>query len=213
MLVEPSPSCLPQLRRAGLRAGELSHVLVSHFHPDHTFGWPFLVLELIEDARPADRPLHVVGPAGVAAYLDEMMRLGSVSELHRELFERSDVRFVEVDGDWQDVGGLRLRAVEVDHVPDLACYGYLLERRPDLVLGYSGDTRPCDGVDELAEHADVLVLECNGTHEARSHMDVGSVRSLHERFPSTRLLLTHVGADVVPPDGVELPDDLATYEL
>lgn len=212
VLVEPSPSCLPQLRRAGLSADRIDHVLVSHFHPDHTFGWPFLVLELIEAERSPDRPLHVVGPRGLRGYFDDMMRLGSVSHLHDELFDRSDVRFVEVDGAWQELGGLRVRTVEVVHVADLECVGFLLDRG-DLVVGYSGDTRPCAGVDELAGEADVLVLECNGAHEAKSHMDVGAVASLHERFPDTRILLTHVGGDVVPPAGVELPDDLAVVEL
>ena len=211
MLVEPSPSCLPQLRRAGLRAGELSHVLVSHFHPDHTFGWPFLVLELILDER-AGRPLHVVGPPGIESFLAEMMRLGAVSGLVDDLHRSADLRFVEVDGTWQDAGDLRFRAVEVEHVPDLDCYGYLLDRG-GVILAYSGDTTPCAGVDELASAADVLVLECNGTHRAETHMDVGSVADLHARFPETRILLTHVGPDVVAPEGVELPTDLDVVEL
>lgn len=211
VLVEPSPSSLPQLRRAGLRASEVEHVLVSHFHPDHTFGWPFLVLELLLDER-GDRPLHVVGPPGVEAHLLEMMRLGSVGHLVDDLEQRCDVRYVEVDRTWQEAGGLRFRAVEVEHVPDLACFGYLLDRG-EHVVGYSGDLTPCPGLDELAEAADVLVLECNGNHKAPNHMDVGSVTDLHQRFPDLRILLTHVGDDVRPPAGVELPDDLDVVEL
>jgi ribonuclease Z len=211
VLVEPSPSCLPQLRRAGLGADGIDHVLVSHFHPDHTFGWPFLVLELILH-RGSDRPLHVVGPPGVEAYLDEMMRLGSVGELDDELDARVDVRYVEVDGSWQQAAGLRFRAVEVEHVPDLRCFGYLLDRGGTTV-GYSGDTSPCAGLDELAAAADVLVLECNARHRSARHMDVASVADLHARFPDLRVLLTHVGDDVVAPDGVELPGDLDVLEL
>jgi ribonuclease Z len=145
-------------------------------------------------------------------YLAEMMALGSVREIHDELHARVDVRYVEVDGTWQDAGPLRLRAVEVEHVPELRCYGFHFDRG-DLAVGYSGDTKPCPGVDELAEGADVLVLECNGTHRAESHMDVGSVADLHDRFPDVRILLTHVGADVVAPDGVEQPADFDVVEL
>jgi ribonuclease BN (tRNA processing enzyme) len=211
VLVEPSPSCLPQLRRAGLRASELDVVVISHFHPDHTYGWPFLVLELIVDDR-GGRPLHVVGPPGVQAFLDDMMRLGSVTELTEELAALAQVHYVEVDGTWQEAGDLRLRAVEVDHVPDLRCFGFLFDRG-DRTVAYSGDTKPCAGLDELAASTDVLVLECNGPHPAKSHMDVGSVASLHERFPDVRILLTHVGDDVVAPDGVEQPADLDVVEL
>lgn len=211
VLVEPSPSCLPQLRRAGFRAGELEHVLVSHFHPDHTFGWPFLLLELILDER-AGRPLHVVGPPGVQAHLADMMRLGAVTEIHDELHARVDVRYVEVDGTWQEAGGLRFRAVEVEHVPHLTCFGFLLDRG-DAVVGYSGDLTPCPGLEELAGSADALVLECNATHASHNHMDVASVAALHERFPDLRILLTHAGGDVVAPAGVEQPGDLDVIEV
>ena len=84
----------------------------------------------------------------------------SVDELART---RLDLRFVEVDGSWQEAGGLRFRAVEVDHVPYLRCFGYLFER-PGTVVGYSGDTTPCAGLDELSRRSDVLVVECNGRH-------------------------------------------------
>src|SRR5438094_10376588 len=47
VLVEPSPTALPHLRHCGIRAGNLEAVVISHFHPDHTFGWPFLLLELL----------------------------------------------------------------------------------------------------------------------------------------------------------------------
>src|SRR5437899_1956364 len=73
VLVEPSPTALPNLRRAGGRAADLEAVVISHFHPDHTFGWPFLVLELLM-AGP-ESGLSVVGPPGVRDFLDEMMRL------------------------------------------------------------------------------------------------------------------------------------------
>ena len=47
VLVEPAPTALPHLRRCGIPAEDLDAVLISHFHPDHTFGWPFLLLELL----------------------------------------------------------------------------------------------------------------------------------------------------------------------
>ena len=40
VLVEPSPACLPNLRKSGLSAAALDVVVISHFHADHTFGWP-----------------------------------------------------------------------------------------------------------------------------------------------------------------------------
>jgi ribonuclease Z len=107
-----------------------------------------------------------------------------------------DLRYVEVDGGWQDAGPLRLRAVEVDHVDHLRCFGYLFER-DDHTVAYSGDCRPCSGLDQLAGAADVLVLECNGGHPPpKAHHDPDDVRELRRRFPRPTFVLTHLGADL-----------------
>jgi ribonuclease BN (tRNA processing enzyme) len=214
VLVEPAPTALPHLRRCGLAADRLEVIVISHFHPDHTFGWPFLLLELVA-SRGDDRPLFVVGPPQVEAFLDDMMGLGAVTHIQRAAHEQLDLRYVEVDGSWQEAGPLRFRAVEVEHVPHLRCFGYLFDRGA-RTIGYSGDTRPCAGLDELAAASDVLVLECNGPHPPPvSHMDTESVRSLRASFPGVPFVLTHLGrgVDAAGIDGVTVPRDFETLSL
>jgi len=214
VLVETSPTTLPHLRRLGIPVSQLDCVLISHFHPDHTFGWPFLLLELARSARDRSRPLTVVGPPGVAAFFEEMMRFGSVMDVYDEAHDVVDISYVDVDRTWQTAGPIRFRAVEVEHVVELQCFGYLIETG-DGVVGYSGDTHPCPGLDELAEHAGTLVLECNGLHASKSHMDVESVNALHARHPATRLVVTHLGEGVDRGGfaAVTIPEDLETLEV
>ena len=211
VLVEPSPIVLPHLRRAGLTAAGLDVVVISHFHADHTFGWPFLLLELLRTH--SDAPLFVVGPPGVQAYLDRMMEVGGVPDVLAGAMDRLDLHFVDVDGSWQQAGDLRLRAVEVDHVPHLECFGYLFELG-GRTIAYSGDTKPCPGLDELAAAADVLILECNGPHPDPpvpvTHMDLAAVEALRRRFPSLPLVLTHLGAEL---DLTNLPDTRVPGDL
>ncbi len=126
--------------------------------------------------------------------------------------QRLDLRFIEVDGSWQEAGPLRFRAVEVVHVPYLRCFGYLFERA-GRVVAYSGDTTPCAGLSELAREADVLVVECNGAHaapgEAPAHMDEATIRELQAAHPDVHLVLTHLGeqVDTASMPGVTVPDD------
>lgn len=224
VLVEPSPTSLPNLRRCGLDVRSLDVVVISHFHADHTFGWPFLLLEIVQ-RRDRQRPLYVVGPPGLAAFLEEMLLVGGVPNI-RDASAIVDLRFVEVDvdGTWQEAGALRFRAVEVVHVDHLRCFGYLFARG-ERTIGYSGDTKPCDGLTELASSSDVLVLECNGAHPPSlppvpvTHMDVDSVRALRSRHPSLPLVLTHLGdgvdAEIAAAglDPVIVPDDFDRIEV
>ena len=223
VLVEPSPTALPHLRRCGFAVEDVEVVVVSHFHADHCFGWPFLLEALAEVG--GGKTVHVVGPPGIEAHLVQLNEAGAVGSVTDMASARLDLRFVEVDGTWQEAGPLRFRAVEVLHVPYLRCFGYLFERNgggagsgtagPARVVGYSGDVTPCDGLTELAREAEVLVLECNGRHTPpgvpTSHMDEESVRALAAAHPGTRLILTHLGEQVdtasLAGTGVTVPDD------
>jgi ribonuclease BN (tRNA processing enzyme) len=191
-------------------------VVISHFHPDHTFGWPFFLLEAALGG--GGRPLYIVGPPGVERFLEQMNELGGVMNVQRMAYANLDLRFVEVNGSWQEAGSLRFRAVEVEHVPHLRCFGYLFDR-DGRTIGYSGDTHPCDGLEELARESDALVLECNSAHpEAHlppTHMDEQSVRALRERHPDLPIVLTHMGegVDGAGIDNVTLPGDFERLVL
>ncbi len=212
VLVEPSPTALPNLRRCGFAVEEIEVVVISHFHADHCFGWPFLLQAAAEIG--GGRTVHVVGPPGVEDHLRAMNEVGKVPSITAMAYERLDLRFVEVDGTWQEAGPLRFRAVEVVHVPYLRCFGYLFDRGPASdVVAYSGDTTPCDGLSELARESSVLVVECNGKHtepgETPAHMDEDAVAELAAAHPGTHLVLTHLGEQVDPGrlSGVTVPDD------
>jgi len=234
VLVEPSPTALPHLRRCGFAVEDVEVVVVSHFHADHCFGWPFLLEAMAEVG--GGKTVHVVGPPGLEAHLARLNEAGAVGSVTSMASARLDLRFVEVDGDWQQAGPLRFRAVEVVHVPYLRCFGYLFERGGDggdgdgdgdgddggdrdrdqvQVVGYSGDVTPCAGLTELAREADVLVVECNGRHTPPGvptvHMDEESIRALAAAHPDTKLILTHLGeqvdTDSLTGTGATIPDD------
>jgi ribonuclease BN (tRNA processing enzyme) len=213
VLVEPCPTALPHLRRCGFAVDDVEVVVVSHFHADHCFGWPFLCEALGEAG--GGRTVWVVGPPGIEAHLAHMNEAGAVRTATQLAYERLDLRFLEVDGTWQSAGPLRFRAVEVDHVPYLRCFGYLFDRGggPGRVVGYSGDTTPCPGLDELAREADVLVVECNGKHgppgAPPAHMSEDSVLALRAAHPDVHFILTHLGeqVDTSSLTGVTIPSD------
>ena len=216
VLVEPCPTSLPHLRRCGFGVDDIEVVVISHFHADHCFGWPFL-LQAIAEAG-GGRTLHVVGPPGLEQQLAGMMDAGAVRSVLQMAHDRIDLRFAEVDGSWQRAGPLRFRAVEVVHVPYLRCFGYLFEC-PGAVIAYSGDTTPCDGLTELAREADALVVECNGKHlppgAQPTHMDEDSIRELRAAHPDLHIVLTHLGeqVDTGSMPGVTIPADFERLTL
>jgi ribonuclease Z len=217
ILVETSPAVLRNLQLVGADMNDIDVIFVSHFHADHTFGWPFLIFTwLTRAARTSD--LWVVGPPGIGQFLEEMLHAGRLDHLAERARTRPDVfalHYVEVTGEPQQAGSVRFRAVRVDHDPALDCFGYLIEV-DGRTIGYTGDTTLCPGLREIAANADVLVSECN-THDTVSpvHMTFADIRALRAEFPDLPLVLTHHANDV--DDGslpnVRVPKDLETIEI
>ena len=45
VLVDAPSTALVQLRRVDISPANLKHLLITHWHADHTFGFPFILLE------------------------------------------------------------------------------------------------------------------------------------------------------------------------
>jgi ribonuclease Z len=114
VLVEPSPTALPHLRRCGFGVDAIEVIVVSHFHADHCFGWPFLLQAAAELG--GGRTVHVVGPPGLEAHL----RFRAVEVVHVPylrcfgyLFERAG-QVIAYSGDTTPCEGLSDLAREAD---------------------------------------------------------------------------------------------------
>jgi len=213
-LFDASPAVLPQLKRSGVAPADIEGVFISHFHADHFFGIPFLLLEYAELSRRSS-DLTIVGPPGIQERVRVLTKLGFPYLLERE--QSYQQRFVEIsDGVEGEVSGLRFLARSVTHVEELECFGYRVEVG-GRVLAYSGDTVFCESLLELADGADVFVVECSRWDEQSGpHLGPRDIRELRRRLgPKPAFVLTHVdnGAAELDIENVLVADDLARYSF
>lgn len=192
-LFDAPPTALYSLKRLHVPLGAIDTILVSHFHADHFFGLPFLLLEYaFETRRSSD--LTIAGPPGIEERLTALMELGYPSVISR--LEDFRLRFVEVEhGCEATVNDLRLSAVEVEHGGEaLRCFGFRAEIG-GRVLSYTGDSQFCDQLAQLARGADVVVSDCTypSGRDNPEHMSLDEVRELQALVGGkTEFVLTHL---------------------
>lgn len=195
ILVDCGATVLPALRRHGVDPGEVDTILLTHLHGDHFGGLPFVLMDAAYASR-RERPLTVIGPPGT-----EPRAAGA----HRALFGGSGtlpIRFPLTWTPWLDgepVAGPGFTAVarRVAHAPDLDCYG-LRVSCGDRVVAFSGDTAWTDALLALAADADLFVCECYGFDGAPPHhLDYATLARERSRLTCRRLLLTHMGDDML----------------
>jgi ribonuclease BN (tRNA processing enzyme) len=107
----------------------------------------------------------------------------------------------------------------VQHVPDLESFGFRVTL-DGYTIAYTGDAVYCEPLVRLADGADVLVCECSCWTETCGaiHMTPSSVLRLRDAIsPSTRIIITHIGAGEAPQSitdaGILIADDLRTITI
>jgi ribonuclease BN (tRNA processing enzyme) len=212
ILVDGGSGTLPRLLRAGVRINELSRVLYTHFHPDHTGDLIPLLFALRNPGYRRDEPLPLTGPRGLRALVE------TLQAAYRELVRwgPEDATITEIDEGERPFAGARLAARHVEHTP--ASLAYRLEF-DGKVLVLSGDTGACDAIVELAQRADCLVLECSypdGLGVA-GHLTPSECGEIAARAGARRLVLTHFYpecevADLVAPCRKQFGGEVAVAE-
>jgi ribonuclease BN (tRNA processing enzyme) len=208
-LFDCGPTVLQQLAKAGVSSSEIETVFISHYHADHFFGLPFLLLDAKYSGRTKD--LTIVGPPDIEARTMGLLQLGYPGVLESPGYTK---RYFEVsDGACHRFGDLTLTAARVEHVGELECYAYRAEF-DGRSLVYSGDTTLCDGLLRLVDGADVIVTECSCNNVA-VHLGPEGVDAVARRAPGARVVVTHLDGVDHPNgfDGLIVAEDLARYSF
>ena len=217
-LFDAPPTLLPHMNKLGKDIREIEVIFISHFHGDHYFGLPFLLLDYAERA-PRSKPLTIIGPPGIQKRVEASTNL-AFSNVYRKQSRGYDLTFVEVkDGRSGSCGGCDYTAFKVQHVPDLESFGF----RVDIggaTLAYTGDSALCDALVPLADGADVFVAECSCWTDTCGpiHLTANNILELRRKIsPTTQFILTHIGAGEPPPSiaeaGILIADDLKTIRV
>jgi ribonuclease BN (tRNA processing enzyme) len=187
-LFDAGPTALQQLKKSRVDPGDVTVILISHFHADHFFGLPFLLLEYWVSGR--EEELEIVGPPGIEARTEELLDLAfpGLPRLNKG-YRR---RYTEIDDGFSgEVAGLQFQAFEVEHVPSLRCFGFRT-RLAGRTLAYSGDSVVCDGLLKLVTEAEVLVLNCSPGGDP-VHLAPGDIKTVIGSAPANATtILSHL---------------------
>lgn len=195
LLLDCGPTILTALKRQGVPASALDTVFFSHLHGDHIAGAPFLLMEYIYLDR-RHRPLTMIGPPGTGERVMSLFRSMYPETAQKQLpFE---LEFIEIRPPASaDSRGASLHAFPVPHQKGAISLGCILETGGRRIL-YSGDTGWTEDLVKYAEGTDLFICECS-FFETRFpfHLDYPRLLENRERFHTKRLILTHLGQEVL----------------
>lgn len=243
LLVDAGRGVLMRLAAAGVGAGQLHAVLLTHLHSDHItdLGDVITTRWITTFTR---TPLTIVGPPGTRDVVERL--LGSLGPdisyrlaHHEDLDHPPPIEVVEVaDGAVPVDLGVALTCAPTDHRPVDPTIGFRIDHDGASVV-LAGDTVPCPGLDRLCAGADALVHTAIRADVVQAiglprmldildyHSSVEQAAATAERNGVGTLVLTHY-VPAFPPGGgddwrtlaaehfggrVEVGDDLHRVEI
>jgi ribonuclease BN (tRNA processing enzyme) len=189
ILLDCGAGALHRLAEFGLPWQQVTHVVLTHFHPDHFSELPMLVFALRHAAEPPRKdPLVILGPAGTVRLVKALAQ-GFGPWLLDPGFPIGvlDVR----DGEPFPLNAdVSLETCRVPHTPESVAVSVTA---PEGRLVYTGDTGPSGDLARWATGCDLLLAECSLPESlaAEIHLTPSQAGDLAREAAAGRLVLTH----------------------
>ncbi len=169
---------------------ELEILWISHFHGDHFFGTPLLLLWFWEMGR--QKPLHILGPPGLKTIIEQAIELAYPNLLPRLGFS---LLFLEIEPEKQErLADTVWQAAYNEH--SLPCLSLRLELHGKAIF-YSGDGRPTPMTQALADGCDIIIHEAYGFEDTTpGHGSIGSCLDFAENAGVTQIALVHMQRNI-----------------
>lgn len=223
LMFDCGPAATHKLAKMGLEPTDISHLFFTHHHFDHDVDYPCFLLTRWDQTFDWDNGLTVLGPplteqlthrlideddgAFAADWKARQASTGTYRNRGGTVFPRPkpevDVRDLDPEGGPViDGDGWSVTSARAEHVqPYLDSLAYRVESDEGTVV-FTGDTRPCPAVTELAQDADVMVCMCWDDQELmdqvvgnRPNTGMGTLGAaeMAQAAGVKKLVLTHIG--------------------
>lgn len=192
ILLDLGPGTTRRLLEYGVTIFDLTHVFLSHFHPDHTAELvPLLFATKYPDGSRRRHPLRLLGGRGLKAFYRNLQAAyGDWIVLPDGLLVIQEIDTLA--GERLNFDTFSLTARPTAHRPE--SLAVRIETGDGISMAYSGDTEPCEALAEVARQTDLFICESAmpDGRQVPGHLTPSLAGEAASRARARRLVLTHL---------------------
>lgn len=194
ILVDIPNGSVKEMKKMGYTVLDIDNVVITHFHGDHYFDIPFLLLErkIFGKGKP---PLNIICPEFGMKKIKDLLEL-AFEGFFDNLEEDNLVNFIPYKKEVKItcIKDYEIESVSVSHGKDIA-FGYYI-RKDNKVLGITGDTNLCTAVKNLVSKSDITICELSFVNGSKEHMGIDTMKELINEYPNKKIIATHISDNV-----------------
>ena len=188
ILIDPGPGSLRQLLKVGFNYSDLDAIILTQFHPDHCLDLISFLFACRYPLAPRTKDLALIGTLGLKGFYQGILETFGDSiapvAFKLSLNETQESKIA--------ANRAELTIKPVAH--SKSSIGIRYKDAGGKVLCYSGDTGYCNNIVQLADKADLLILECSFPDEGKveGHLTPSYAGRIAREAKAKRLILTHL---------------------
>jgi ribonuclease BN (tRNA processing enzyme) len=191
ILMDLGRGTMDRLLACGVTIFDLTHICLSHFHPDHTSELvPLIFATKYPDSRARKHRLHLMGGPGLISFYQGLQAAyGQWIVLPEEQLEIREIHSAITES--LLFNDFSVSTLSVNHSPESLAFRI---EAGAISMVYSGDTDACDALADLAHETDLFICEASmpDAHKVPGHLTPSLAGSIASKAKAKRLVLTHL---------------------
>ncbi len=190
LLFDIGAGTIHRLLEADIKINEITHIFLSHLHPDHTGELiSFLFSSKYPKLSRKDIPLTIIAGKGFKKFFSGLQDVyGDWIE-----FPPGILSIVEVDTSRQDkftINNTTIKTIPVKHTAE--SIAFRIENNGKSVV-YSGDTDYCDNIVKISKNTDLFICESATPDDLKvqNHLSPSIAGKIARESGVKKMVLTH----------------------
>ena len=178
----PNGTC-KTLKIIGIEPSDISNILITHFHGDHYFDMPFMLLNKILSSNEAINIYCDSSGENKIYNLTKLAFPNKVNKINQYFKYNTTINF--------NIENYIVKKIKLEHEEEIEANGYIFKEK-DKKIGFTGDTGMCQGLRIMAEECNYLICDCNSLKGKKSHIGVDNIVELVKKYSNCTFYTTHM---------------------
>lgn len=181
--------------KLGYNIDNLECICITHFHGDHFFDLPFVLLSLFSKRKGNNNnKLYIICDKTQRHKIKEIIDLSGFKDFQTfcNVLNLEVIGINEKENNFDLLKKYNIQNIPVKHTQ--STYGYVIkDKNTNVKVGFTGDSMLCDGVEKIVNISDVCFCDMSDIiSDNKSHMGIDSINYLLSKYKDKKIVSAHM---------------------
>lgn len=191
ILIDMPNGIVKKLKQLNCDVSKIKAVLITHLHGDHFADIPFFLFDRF--FYKPETYTKIYCPKGTEEKVKVLFDILFPGD-YEKVNSGANIEFIEFEELKEDkiIEDTYVESKVVEHGNCKPAYGFIVNKG-DKRIGFSGDSRLCESIEEIIQKSDISVLDMSfAEHGLDAHMGLSDVELLCNKYQDKKVISTHM---------------------